>query len=350
MRDESPDEANPSAGEGPPPERGRTSSLDALDLQRYFFDGIWHNSPDNLFIVAVTPDQEFLVEAVNPAHEGCFDIPNDRLRGRRVQDVIPAPYAENVIRRYRECVAAGKPISYVETGSLVDGHPLTFHTQLIPIRDGAGRTNRIFGISRDITWLTAAEHDLRQAKLSLEQVVATRTLELQQANAALQELAIRDSLTGAYNRRHFFELAEREYQLARRHHLPLSAMMIDADRFKRINDKFGHAWGDAALSSIAGSCMAILRESDIMGRYGGEEFAVVLPSTGIPDAYIVAERIRDAVARKPVNCGTVSISLTVSIGVAELHEDQPNFNGLLHEADMALLAAKQRGRNRVEAC
>jgi diguanylate cyclase (GGDEF)-like protein/PAS domain S-box-containing protein len=171
----------------------------------------------------------------------------------------------------------------------------------------------------------------------------------------LRELATRDSLTGAANRRHFVELSQRERERTLRSKSPLSLCLFDADRFKSINDNHGHAAGDQVLSEIARSASAVLRKSDVLGRLGGEEFAVLLPDTDLAGARIVAERVRAAVAACVVTSSEVAdgaelrpIRVTISVGVAELRGDE-SLESLLKRADCAMYAAKDAGRDRVES-
>ena len=160
----------------------------------------------------------------------------------------------------------------------------------------------------------------------------------------LAHIASTDMLTGIANRMHFFTLANQRVAGARENGLPLCALYIDVDRFKNINDQFGHATGDEALQAVAATLKSRLREGDVLGRVGGEEFAMLLPATGLDHAAQVGERLRHAIERLDLSCGT----LTISVGVAMLRRDDKTVNGLLAAADHALRRAKDLGRNRVE--
>lgn len=164
---------------------------------------------------------------------------------------------------------------------------------------------------------------------------------------ATQRLAATDELTGIHNRRRLFDLAEQEFSTAVRYQRPLSAAMIDLDNFKSVNDSFGHSVGDEVLVEVVRRCAGVIRESDVLGRYGGEEFAVVLPETGHVAATVLAERLRQHIAAEPVLTSAGPIPVTVSIGVAELTPEITEFHTLLDHADAALFLAKHRGRNRV---
>lgn len=164
----------------------------------------------------------------------------------------------------------------------------------------------------------------------------------------LRHLATVDGLTGLFNRRHFLELCERELQRARRYRLDVALLMLDADLFKTINDTYGHDVGDEVLQVIARLCQHQMRDADIVGRLGGEEFAILLPQTGLPDALGVAERLRKVIAQTtlPLFDGRM-LRFTVSIGVGAGAAQTITLQELLKIADRALYAAKGRGRNQV---
>ena len=170
---------------------------------------------------------------------------------------------------------------------------------------------------------------------------------LRNALEEVERLAITDSLTGLYNHRHLFELAGREFQRARRYQLPLSVMMVDIDEFKRVNDTYGHAMGDQILQGVAECCRKELREVDVIGRYGGDEFVAILPETVLSAACQVGERLRKSIAEKTLNTKAGRITVTVSLGIAVLDDQHLSPESLLDRADQALYVAKQNGRNRV---
>ena len=170
----------------------------------------------------------------------------------------------------------------------------------------------------------------------------------------LENLAATDHLTGLHNRRRLFERAEEEIQRSQRSGEPLAVFMLDLDRFKAVNDQYGHAIGDAMLVAVAEALRATLRRVDIAGRLGGEEFAVLLPNTDPDAAAVAAERLRAAIAEAHPDRHCSDISVTTSIGVAVAERipvtaEAPDYlRHLLQEADTALYIAKERGRNRVE--
>jgi diguanylate cyclase (GGDEF)-like protein len=156
-----------------------------------------------------------------------------------------------------------------------------------------------------------------------------------------------DSLTGLASRRHLLSLAHTAHQVARRFRRPLSALMIDLDRFKAINDEHGHGVGDAVLREVACRCAASLRDVDVIGRYGGEEFLVLLPESGLHVARETAERLRHLVAQEPVETRKGPVRTTISVGAASLSPGNDGLETLVELADQALFTAKASGRNRV---
>ena len=164
----------------------------------------------------------------------------------------------------------------------------------------------------------------------------------------LQHMLTRDHLTGAYNRTYFFEALEKECARKRRYGQAVSLVMIDVDFFKKVNDVHGHAAGDRVLSEFAKQCMAMLRPVDTMARMGGEEFAVLMPSTDLHGAAQMAERLRLAVAAMTVQLPSATLHLTASFGCSEL-DGSCDVTSVLAIADKALYAAKRGGRNKVVA-
>ena len=166
--------------------------------------------------------------------------------------------------------------------------------------------------------------------------------------AELFRQASTDALTGISNRRYFQNQAEQEVRRARRFARDMTVMMIDIDHFKLINDTYGHAAGDAIIQGIVKRALEALRQSDSIGRIGGEEFAVILPETALESAREVAERLRLHIQEKPIIGRHEAVTCTVSIGLAQLSARDGGIEDLLHRADTALYVAKNKGRNRVE--
>ncbi len=171
--------------------------------------------------------------------------------------------------------------------------------------------------------------------------------ELVMEHIELRQLATVDALTGALSRRAFRSGGERAVSLAQRHKHNLSLIVLDIDHFKAINDAFGHAAGDRVLADVAAACSASLRGTDIFGRIGGEEFALLLPHTDRPGALEVAEKLRGVISAVPFEPDGTSRRVTASFGVATLDIVTKDMDCLLAHADAALYEAKAAGRNRV---
>ncbi|NYZ12119.1 diguanylate cyclase [Azospirillum sp. RWY-5-1] len=164
---------------------------------------------------------------------------------------------------------------------------------------------------------------------------------------ALREMASKDPLTGIYNRRSFMEMARQQLARANRFQEPMSVMVLDVDHFKHVNDSYGHATGDDALRLVAGACTSVLREYDLLGRLGGEEFVIALPGTTPDEGVVVAERVRRHLSRMPIPGPAVRFHLTASIGIACIDSAMDTLEKAIHRADLALYRAKREGRNRV---
>ena len=163
-----------------------------------------------------------------------------------------------------------------------------------------------------------------------------------------ERLAMTDALTGVYNRRTLFDLGEKELSRSRRTGASLSLIILDLDHFKKINDKFGHLGGDAVLLRFVEVVKSCLRTSDVLTRYGGEEFCVLLPDVGVAGAKVVGERIRSTIEASTFFVGAIPLKVTASVGVAALPTGaQVTLSSLVQRADQALYIAKRDGRNRV---
>ncbi|HEB65818.1 MAG TPA: sensor domain-containing diguanylate cyclase [Chloroflexi bacterium] len=176
---------------------------------------------------------------------------------------------------------------------------------------------------------------------------AAITLENARLFARMREMAIRDALTGVFNRHYLFRRAAYELARAQRYQRPLGVIMLDVDHFKKINDTYGHGVGDQALRVIAETCRSALRKSDILGRYGGEEFVILLPETAIETTRHVANRLRAIIDAQTIATDAGQISITISIGITAYLPTDETLETIFRRADQALYMAKHRGRNRV---
>ncbi len=203
------------------------------------------------------------------------------------------------------------------------------------------------GKLKGLLWLWGEglrENDLPTLSIFASQVA----IAIQNASllAEVHRLAITDEGTGIFNRRHFFQLAEQEFSRAVRYKHPLSAIIVDVDEFKAFNDHYGHIVGDQVLRQVAQALKNNLREGDILGRYGGEEFSILLPSTDRGSARKVAERLCEQVAAAGVDTENGILAVTVSIGVVELQPEMSALLALVDAADQAMYQAKELGGNR----
>jgi two-component system, cell cycle response regulator len=218
--------------------------------------------------------------------------------------------------------------------------------------DGKGLTEKILplevGASDCLSCFTSAEEIAARVRLQLRN--KERIEQLLRAKSELAHLALTDSLTGLYNRAFFDAALESEIARSERAGKPFSLLMIDLDHFKKINDTYGHSLGDKALQTVAAVLKNTIRKSDTACRYGGEEFAIILPATSIPHANIAARRIHKEIGKKIAETHqNIQYPVTVSIGIrcvpgstAILSKD------IVEQADLALYAAKRGGRNRTE--
>lgn len=175
--------------------------------------------------------------------------------------------------------------------------------------------------------------------------ISNRQVQLERSNQELLQLASTDALTHVYNRRHFFTQSNAEFARAKRYNRELSIIMLDIDEFKSVNDRYGHAAGDMALISLSECCSKVVRESDIVGRLGGEEFAVCCPEADLAGAKAIAERIRSACEETLLHFQGENFCTTVSLGVTGMQETDESVEGIMQRADKLLYQAKDAGRN-----
>jgi len=220
---------------------------------------------------------------------------------------------------------------------------------LFQVREDYAEVKTLSSVLRDLVRRLARKtRELNELNAHLEQRVADRTQELERVNLQLETTARTDSLTGLSNRGHYFELGETALKKAARSNSTVAVIMFDADHFKKVNDTYGHAVGDRALVRLAQMALQALRETDILARVGGEEFAIMLENTTEQMAVEVAERLRASIEASPLVLEEGELVLTVSVGVACLKPGKSDhLETLLVLADKALYAAKAGGRNRV---
>ena len=254
----------------------------------------------------------------------------------------------------------GKPTSLAEEYLSIPIGKQHYRSIFLPLKDVAGRnvgtlaalinmTNHIYDAKRSIaTSIAISTMGVALLMVFFYWLLGRVTRQLVTNETALHRLATHDGLTGLENHRVFYLLLQEELSRSRRYNHANCLLIIDIDRFKKVNDTYGHLAGDAVLKELGHRLQAQARNVDHVFRYGGEEFAVVLPETDFESGLFVAERIREAVEASLfyVNTNT-AIRVTISVGVASFPESGDNVNELVSSADKALYFAKENGRNRI---
>lgn len=214
--------------------------------------------------------------------------------------------------------------------------------------DGQNATGPLLAAVKKLLYqVSSRNRQLVEMNETLEQKVQKRTLELSESNRRLQELASTDSLTGLLNRRAFMDAFKNKFDLARRHQRPLSLLMIDVDHFKRINDTHGHQMGDWVLVQLSAIMTKSLRGTDVLGRIGGEEFALLLPETAHSQAVELSERLLETIRRTTLQASPqTTLTITASIGLTTVPPFSSEIDSVMKQADEALYRAKTTGRDR----
>jgi diguanylate cyclase (GGDEF)-like protein/PAS domain S-box-containing protein len=303
--------------------QGRKLARTALRESEQRLRDITNTVSDGLLVL----DRDGKITFANPEAQSLLGYRSDELLGADMCDLL-------------HVLEDGKPMPRIASNVLNVGRTgITCYGQdeLFKRKDGVLMPVMVSASAiikrHQIAGIVVAFHDISERK---------------QLERELKRRAQTDVLTGLNNRRHFYELAEQELARARRYGKPLAMLMLDVDHFKQVNDIYGHHAGDAALRKLSEVCIATLREIDIIGRYGGEEFVVLLPETDSLRALEAAERLRHALAEADVPlAGGDLLRFTVSIGVTNLAATDADLDSVLKRADKGLYEAKNSGRNRV---
>lgn len=273
---------------------------------------------NHAIMLLVDPKTGHVVDA-NPAASDFYGYEQDKLRSMNMDQINVLK--EDEMFKEMELAREEKRAYFIVQHALSDGSVRDVEVYSGPIM--VQGTQLLYSVIHDVT-----------KRIRLESEMKT--------------LATTDALTGANNRHQFFESGSRELRRAERYKKPLTLLMLDIDYFKSINDSYGHQAGDVVLQELSKSATTMLRESDVFGRLGGEEFAVVLPETGLKRGMEVADRLRQRLAEMVVKVDGKEISFTVSIGATLARRSDKVIEDVIKRADEALYKAKRMGRNRVE--
>ena len=295
----------------------------------------------NIDVGVVVLDREYCVQVWNTFMENRSGVQPKDAQNQNFLNLFPEIDCQWFSRKVESVVTLGTPAFTIweQRPYLVrfkNYQPITGqeefmyqNTTLLPLRSTDGKINHICLVIYDVT------------------DVATNRHQLLAANAQLQQLSSTDRLTGLYNRGHWEESLKVAYARHQRYGNATSLVMLDIDHFKRVNDTYGHQAGDKVIEEVSRLIREHVRETDVAGRYGGEEFGVVLSDTDKTGAQVFAERLREAIEGLEVLHNDQSIRFTISLGVADLSQPSINHADLIARADHALFASKNAGRNRV---
>ncbi|RBI69345.1 hypothetical protein DQ400_01230 [Vreelandella sulfidaeris] len=317
------------------------------DFLSYFSDDagsmlqiLWDFFPTPMMVVRFEGQDNFVVEALNPSQQAALSSQHVYV-GNHLADMFPASFRAELIANCARCMKKKVPVRYEIAGGCINSERYQSDCQvlLMPINNYQGIATHLLCIVHHSS-LGGCSEIVNFSEQELERRVMERTNELTSINRQLTYLATHDWLTDAYNRRHLLELATTEFKRASRYGLSLGLLMLDIDHFKSLNDEQGHSAGDQALKTVARAMRETIRDCDLLGRYGGDEFIIVFPETDIQGARAIAERLSSKL--KDAN-------LSVSVGLTTLERNDQMIDNLINRADRLLLNAKRNGRNRIES-
>jgi diguanylate cyclase (GGDEF)-like protein/PAS domain S-box-containing protein len=297
---------------------------------------IMDNSSDTIYFKDL--NSAFIMNS--KAHAVQFGVESpEQLIGKSDVDFYPPYFANKALEDEQEIMRTGKPlIGRIERLEKENGEVIWFSASKYPLYDDNGNIAGTWGTTRDITALKQAEQELERVNGQL----AT-------ANAKLKELAIIDELSGLYNRRHFYDILQKTVKsyarLKEKGKLSyFCLLLVDIDVFKRVNDTYGHLAGDAMIRNIAKFLIDHTRSSDYAFRYGGDEFALLLPDCDLAGGHLLANRLRECLQKKTFTYAGIELNLTISVGVA-CCDGAGDAKDVVHDADTMLYQSKNSGRN-----
>jgi diguanylate cyclase (GGDEF)-like protein/PAS domain S-box-containing protein len=302
----------------------RRQAQDAVNESERFLDTIFHSIRDPFSII----DREFRIVRLNEAYAQMRELPPERLLGKKCHEILKE---KDIV--CDDCVVektfnSGDPCAKEKPCSVHEGMWVEIFTYPISL-NGHG-VSHVIEYIRDITGRKRAEEEHLRLIKKLEHISST------------------DALTGLLNRRAIIEALGKEVVRAKRYGSELSVLLCDIDYFKDTNDQFGHEAGDQALVTVAGALCGISRDSDMIGRYGGDEFMLILPDTGVEGAKDLARRITSQIKDTPVESPDAgAFSVTLSVGIAGFDQGLDDPDALIRRADKGMYASKHAGRNQI---
>jgi len=305
--------------------RDITERKQAEDQLRQLSSAVEH-SPASIVITNIKGN----IEYVNPRFTAVTGFTLDEVQGKTPLNTFGSREMTPEIRaEHKQAMSSGKDWRGEMLNRKKNGEVYWEAVSISPITDLEGNVTHFVAVNEDITARKESEEKIKHL------------------NAGLEQLAMTDYLTSLYNRRYFMQRGAEEFKRARRNGQPLSLLMLDIDHFKRVNDTYGHEAGDMALQQVTATLKSSLREVDILGRMGGEEFAVLLPNTLLHEAVLLAGRIQQTIAGISVQIRGALLTITISIGVAVVTNKMSVIDDMLRNADTAMYQAKYSGGNRV---
>jgi diguanylate cyclase (GGDEF)-like protein/PAS domain S-box-containing protein len=278
-------------------------------------------------VAIMITDANGKIEYVNPKFTALTGYNLEEVRGQTPRLLKSSQTPPEVHKGLWQTILSGKEWHGEFFNRKKDGQCYWESTYISVIRAANGSITHFIAVKEDITDRKESEQSMRLLNLGLEQMAMT------------------DYLTNLYNRRYFMQRGEEEFKRAHRNHAALSLLMLDLDKFKSVNDTYGHDAGDLVLKQVAASLKYNLREIDLLGRIGGEEFAVLMPGTQLKDAVAIAERVRQAIQNQAFLVPGATLTLTTSVGVSTFSQELNGIDDMLKSADLALYRAKASGRN-----